>query len=212
VVRVPLIAVLNVLAALILIFEEWGWRPLTNLIGQLARFPVWARTELWIAGLPPYGALVALAVPSAILFPTKLIGVYLLAIGQVVTATALIIAAKLASTALIARIFILTKPALMQIEWFSRAYNVFVPWQEALFDWLRSSWAWRYGRVIKGRVKTFVRRSWAHWWPRLLAAWSILRPKGAALWLQFRRNAREARLRTYNAGKGLLQRLGKLDS
>ncbi|MES0385568.1 MAG: hypothetical protein ABUJ98_13400, partial [Hyphomicrobium sp.] len=39
--RVPLIGALKVLAALIVIFEEWGWRPLSNLLGQLARFRVW---------------------------------------------------------------------------------------------------------------------------------------------------------------------------
>ncbi len=152
-----------------------------------------------------------LALPSAILFPTKLIGVYLFAIGQVVTATVLLIAAKLASTALIARIFTLTKPALMQIEWFSRAYNAFVPWQEAMFVWLRSSAIWRYGRVIKRRVKNFARRSWAHWRPRLLAAWAILRPRAATLWLQIQHNARKAGVRTYKASKILLQRLRKPD-
>lgn len=207
--RGPLIAALNVLAALLLIFEEWGWRPLSNLLGQLARFPLWARAELWVAGLPPYGALVALAIPSAILFPTKLVGVYLLAIGQVAAATVLLLAAKLASTALIARIFLLTKPALMQIEWFANVYNTFVPWQEAMFAWLRSSWIWRYGRVIKRRVRNFARRSWALWRPRLLAAWAILRPRAAAMWLKFQRSAREAGVHTYNAGKGLLQRLRK---
>ena len=210
--RGPLIAALNVLTAIIVIFEEWGWRPLSNLLEELARYRVWARAELWIAGLPPYGAFVALAIPSAILFPAKLIGVYLLAIGQVVTATALLIAAKLASTALIARIFILSKPALMQIEWFSRAYNVFLPWQEAMFAWLRSSWAWRYGRVLKRQVKNFARRAWTLWRPRLLAAWAILRPRAAALWLQFQHNAHKVSVRTYSAGKDLLQRLRKPQS
>ena len=209
VVRGPLIALLNVLAALIVIFEEWGWRPLSDLLGQLARFPAWARAELWVAGLPPYGALVALAIPSAILFPAKLLGVYLLAMGQVVTATTLLIAAKLVSTAVIARIFILTKPALMQIEWFARAYDIFVPWQEAFFAWLRSSWVWRYGRVLKKQAKNFVRRAWTMWRPRLLAAWAILRPRTAALWLQIQRSARKAGVRTYNAGQDLLQRLRK---
>ena len=61
-VRPTLVFVLNVLAALILLFEEWGWRPLSNLIARLARFPLWAAVERWIAGLPPYGALVTLAV------------------------------------------------------------------------------------------------------------------------------------------------------
>ena len=102
-------------------------------MARLARFRLWALTELWVAGLPPYGALLTLAVPSVILIPAKLLGVYLLATGHFVTAGMIIVAAKLASTALIARIFLLTKPALMQIPWFAYAYGVFVPWQEALF-------------------------------------------------------------------------------
>ena len=127
-VRPTVMFVFNVLAALILLFEEWGWRPLSNLIAQLARFPVWAALERWIAGLPPYGALVTLSVPSAILIPAKFLGVYLLVTGHVVTAIAIIIAAKLASTALIARIFFLTKPQLLQIAWFRSFYEAFVPW------------------------------------------------------------------------------------
>ena len=115
VVRPAVVLALNVLVALVLIFEEWGWRPLSALVARLARFRLWAMTELWIAGLPPYGALLALGVPSAILIPAKLLGVYLLATGHFITAAAVIVAAKFASTALIARIFLLTKPALMQM-------------------------------------------------------------------------------------------------
>ena len=72
VVRPAVVFAFNVLVALVLIFEEWGWRPLSALVARLARFRLWAMTELWIAGLPPYGALVALGVPSAILIPAKL--------------------------------------------------------------------------------------------------------------------------------------------
>ncbi len=96
-------------------------------------------------------------VPSVILIPAKLLGVYLLATGHFVTAGVIIVAAKFASTALIARIFLLTKPALMQIPWFAYAYGVFVPWQEALFARIRASWPWRYGRILKWRVKNYVR-------------------------------------------------------
>jgi hypothetical protein len=175
--RPALVLALNVLAALILLFEEWGWRPLSNLIARLARFPLWARTELWIAGLPPYGALLVLGVPSAILIPAKLLGVFLLATGHIVSATIVIVAAKLASTALIARIFLLTKPALMQIEWFARAYEIFVPWQEALFARIRASWVWRYGRIVKWRVANYLRAAWVQLRPQLDAVWRETRPR-----------------------------------
>ena len=170
-IRPSIVFGLNVLLALLLLFEEWGWRPLSNLLAQLARFRIWAMAELWIAGLPPYGALIALGVPSMIVIPTKLIGVYLLATGHIVTATAIIICAKIAGTALVARIFILTKPALMQIAWFRRAYDFFVPWQEALFAWIRSSWIWRYGRVVKWRAGGVLRRAWKQMRPPMQDAW-----------------------------------------
>jgi hypothetical protein len=175
-VRPAVVLTLNVLAALILLFEEWGWRPLSNFVARLARFPLWARTELWIAGLPPYGALMALAVPSAVLIPAKFLGLYFLATGHLISAGMVIVAAKLISTALIARIFLLTKPALMQIGWFARAYEAFIPWHDALTEWIRASWVWRYGRVVKWRVRHFVHDAWAGLRPRLEAAWRNLQP------------------------------------
>jgi len=206
-IRPSVIFALNVLVALLLLFEEWGWRPLSNLLAQLARFRIWALAELWLAGLPPYGALVALGVPSMIVIPTKLIGVYLLATGHIVTATVIIVCAKLAGTALVARIFILTKPALMQISWFRRAYDWFVPWQEALFAWIRSSSVWRYGRVVKWRVGGYQRRAWKRLRPQLVVTWDRFKPRAIALMGRLRLRGREAWTRASLAGERLLRRL-----
>jgi hypothetical protein len=172
VVRRPVLFAVNVILALLLLFEEWGWQPLVALLGQLARFRLWARMEVWIAGLPPYGALVVFALPTLILFPLKVAGVWLLANGHVLTAGALLFAAKIASTAFIARAFLLTKPALMRIAWFRWAYERFVPWKDALFAQIRASWAWRYGRMVKTRVKLETKRAWLRWKPPLEAVWA----------------------------------------
>ena len=191
VVRPAVVFAFNVLVALVLIFEEWGWRPLSAFVARLARFRLWAMTELWIAGLPPHGALIALGVPSGILIPAKLLGVYLLATGHFITAAIVIIAAKFASTALIARIFLLTKPALMQIPWFAYAYDAFVPWQEALFTRIRSSWAWRYGRIFKARAEQYARGIWFSVGPQLEAGWRSMRPRLRGAWFRMRTVARE---------------------
>mgnify|MGYP007130765397 CR=1 FL=1 len=58
---------------IVLFIEEWGWRPLANLLGQLARLKPIAWIEDRIRLLPPYGALVLFALPSASLFPLKLL-------------------------------------------------------------------------------------------------------------------------------------------
>jgi hypothetical protein len=170
-VRGPLMAALNVLAALIILFEEWGWRPLSELIARLAKYAPVAAVERWIAGLPPYPALFVIALPTTLLLPLKFVAVWLLANEHFATATALFFGAKVASTALIARVFLLTKPALMQIGWFAAAYNWFVPWKDALFARIRSSWAWRYGRMLKNRVRLEINRAWARLKPRLAALW-----------------------------------------
>ncbi len=211
-VRPTVIFVLNVLAALLLLFEEWGWRPLSALVARLAQFRLWAMAELWIAGLPPYGALVTLAVPSTIIIPAKLLGVYFLATGHFLSAVGIIVLAKLAGTALIARIFMLTKPALMQIGWFARAYSAFLPWQEALFARIRESWAWRYGRVFRWRARNFAKRTFASWRPQLSATWTEIEPRIYSLGLRLRSAAREVFGRASLAGRRWLRRLQPPDA
>ncbi len=111
VMRPPLVFVMQVLAALVLLFEEWGWEPLVRALQRLSRFKVWARIEQAIAALPPYGALAAFVLPSALLLPVKFTALFLMAQGHVITATLVFIAAKVVSTALFARVFQLTQPA-----------------------------------------------------------------------------------------------------
>ncbi len=174
-IRPPLSFALQIVAALILLFEEWGWRPLVEALAYLSRFRLWARMEQMIAGLPPYGALLVLALPTSLLLPLKFVALYLLAAGQVLAAGLLFVGAKIASTALIARIFLLTQPALMRIGWFAAIYNLVMPWKEALFARIRASWAWRYGRMVKTRVRLEVKQAWARLKPRLEHAASRLR-------------------------------------
>ena len=102
--------VLQMLLALIIVFEEWGWQPLADLLGRLAKWRPWAAVETAIARLPPYAALVVFALPSALLLPLKFLAVFLVARGQIVMAGLLFLAAKVVATALIARLFLSPSP------------------------------------------------------------------------------------------------------
>lgn len=179
--RPPLVFMLQVVAALILLFEEWGWEPLVRGLERLARFRLWARLEAAIAALPPYGALAVFVVPSGILFPVKLLALYFMAKGAIVAATAVFIAAKVVSTALVARIFLLTKPALMQIGWFAYGYGVLMPWKDRMFAMIRESWVWRYGRVMKTIAKRELKKAIDLWRPRIAAWFSSLRARWAGV-------------------------------
>jgi len=151
---------LQILLALIIVFEEWGWQPLADLLGRLAKWRPWAAVETTIARLPPYAALVVFVLPSAVLLPLKFLAVFLVAKGQIVLAGLLFLAAKVVATALIARLFLLTQPALMQIGWFARGYDTVMPWKDALVERVHESWVWRAARIWKERARRVVMRQW----------------------------------------------------
>ena len=174
---------LGVVLALVVLFAEWGWRPLAALLGQLRRLALIARLENWIQTLPPYGALAVFTVPSLLLLPLKLLALYFVAHGQKLMALGLIGVAKLGGTALVARLFILTGPQLMRIGWFARGYNLIMPWKERLFAQIRASWAWRYGRMLKGKLKQIARRAWTRWRPQAARLISLARFQ-VRTWLQ----------------------------
>lgn len=151
---------LGVPLALLILFEEWGWEPLQALLARCARWRVWAWIESRIAALPPYAALAFFAVPSLLLLPVKLLALWAISHGHALLGAGVIVTAKLAGTAVVARLFSLTRPALMRLGWFARGYGKWSAWKEALLAQVRASWAWRLGRVVKRGVKRAARRWW----------------------------------------------------
>ena len=79
------------------------------------------------------------------------------------------------ATALVARLFMLTQHALMQIGWFAWAYDTVMPWKEALVERVRASWVWRASRIWKERSKRVLAAQWNRWRPAVLAAVGKLR-------------------------------------
>jgi len=186
---------LQVLLALLILLEEWGWRPLADLLGRLARWRPWAQLEYAIARLPPYAALLVFVLPSALLLPLKFLALFLVAKGQLVLAAIMFAAAKVGATALVARLFLLTQPALMQIGWFAWAYDRFMPWKEALVEYVRASYVWRVGRVWKERARRLAAAQWRLMRPALLRLRDLGRAAAERLGEQVRRLIQELRAR-----------------
>jgi hypothetical protein len=137
--------------ALLILFEEWGWEPLKRAMAWLMRWAL-AWVERRIAVLPPYAALVVFFAPTLLLLPLKFGALWLIGHGQALLGLVVIVLAKVAGTALLARIFQLTQPSLMRLPWFARVYTRWVAWKAALVEQVRASWVWRSARVIKRRV------------------------------------------------------------
>jgi len=155
--------VLLTLAAIVLFIEEWGWQPLTAFAARIARWPPLARFEQRIANVPPRFALVLFLVPAVLLFPIKLLALWLIGEGRPVLGISVIVAAKLLGTALVGRLFMLTENQLMQFAWFARAMN----WWIATKQWLKAlvaeSAPWRAVRDATRRARAWVRLRIQRW-------------------------------------------------
>lgn len=167
--------ILDILLAAIIVFEEWGWRPLSAALARLAEFNVVARLEMGVRSLPPWPALAVFLVPSVLFLPLKLMALWLIAGGHAVGAMLLFAFAKVAGTALYARIFQLTQPALMQLGWFARLYNWFMPWKAAIVAHARQTKVWQAGVAMKHRVKTAAKVAWVRLKPVAVAALARVR-------------------------------------
>ena len=143
------------LFAALLLFEEWGWVPLAAAFARLARLPLWAWLELKIARLPPTAALLVFGVPMLTLLPVKLLALYLFGKGQTTLGLVLLLSAKVGGTAVLARLFQLTQPALMQLRWFAWWYPRWKAWKEGVLAEVRRSSPWRAGQILKRRVRAW---------------------------------------------------------
>jgi hypothetical protein len=143
----------------VLLFEEWGWEPLAALVAKLARLRIWERAEKWVRDLPPWGALLAFLLPVLLLLPFKVLAVFLFSEGHAASGVAVLLAAKLVGTAIVARIFQLAEPALMRIRLFARWYPRWKGWKDNVLSEVRASSPWRSFRVVKLRLR--------RWWRQL---------------------------------------------
>jgi hypothetical protein len=141
------------LLALVLLFEEWGWEPLQALLARLARLPLWAWMEGRIALLPPWAAVAVFAVPALALLPIKLLALFLIGRHHALMGLCVLLSAKVAGTALLARLFTLTQPTLMRLAWFAHWYPRWKRWKDGIIAQVRASPAWRFGRRLKARTR-----------------------------------------------------------
>jgi hypothetical protein len=145
--------------ALLILFEEWGWEPLQRGLAWLGAKLGLTAVAAWIQRLPPYAALALFALPALALLPIKLLALWLIGQGRALLGALVILATKVIGTAIVARLFTLTQPALMRLGWFARLYARWSAWKESLLAWARASVAWRVARVWRRRV----RAQWRRW-------------------------------------------------
>ena len=146
------------LAALIMFTEEVLWDALKNIMAAFGRLPVIRGIEARIAKLPPYGAAAVFLIPGCLLLPVIISALWLIANGHAMLGAELIILAKLIGTALVARIFTLTRDQLMTLSWFARIYNTIMRWRATLYGWVEAHEGWHRLQAMRARFKAWMAR------------------------------------------------------
>lgn len=144
------------IAAGIVFFEQTLIRYLNVMMAAFARWPPVARFEAWLVTLPPWAALGAFVGPSALILPVKLSAVWFVIHGHYSLAVGIVVAAKLAATALLARLYRLLRPSLMKIGWYARLDTRFFDWRDRAYEFVRALPAWQAAQALVRRLRARV--------------------------------------------------------
>jgi hypothetical protein len=158
--------------ALLFLIEEWLWNRLKQAMALLGRLPGLRSLERVIASLPPAWAAVVFLAPSTLILPIKLFAVKMILTGHLLRGAAVILAAKLAATALFARVYVLTHPALMRVRWFVRLHALVLHWRVRVHGQVESRPVWRSVRrkMLQWRADTEAQHGRVGRWARRLRA------------------------------------------
>lgn len=150
---------LLVLAALIVLFEEFLWVHLTQFGALIGRLGIVRALETRIARLPAHFALPLFLIPVIALVPFKLLALWLIANGHAIVGIEVFIAAKVVGTAIAARLFVLCRPALMSKPWFASLYDAIMAFRLRVYTQVRRMRAYRLTRIGVRRGRAWLRRS-----------------------------------------------------
>src|SRR5580658_5658910 len=116
-----------VLLAVIFLIEAWLWDHLEPVVARAVALVPLHTFKQWLAdrvdALSPAMTLIVFIVPVIPLFPLKLVGLWLLAHEYWISAILTIIFAKFLGVGVAAFIFDVTRPKLLEMEWFEKLYR-----------------------------------------------------------------------------------------
>ena len=153
--------------AVIFVIEAWLWDRFEELIAWLVGLIPLDEFKRWLADtvdrLPPQAVLLIFAIPAALLFPVKLLQVWLILHQQWLWAILLLITAKLIGVGITAFIFEVTRDKLLQMDWFRAAYEKVVEWRD-LARAMVEPYKVRVREAIRRLQSAPMARFWRHVW------------------------------------------------
>jgi hypothetical protein len=128
------------------------------LLRFLGGFPLFALIGEGLGRLPPYVALVTLAIPFAIIEPIKAVMLYWFGVGHYIQGGIGYVLAHLASLLIVDRIYHAAHAPLMRIGWFARLMGWLDGLRQLVLGWARATPLWRRAARVGRRIRTQLRR------------------------------------------------------
>ncbi len=141
------------LAAAVFLAEEIIWDWTAALMARLGAVRAINAIERHIASLRPRWAFLTFLLPSITIIPAKIFGFLAITNGHWLLGSAIFLAAKIIGVALFSRIFTLTRPSLMQLDWFARFYAWVMLYRNRIHEYLDH---WQAYQRIKQRLHSIV--------------------------------------------------------
>ena len=116
-----------IVLAIIFLIEAWLWDHLEPVVASVVAMIPLRTFKQWLADrvdtLTPAMTLIVFIVPVLPLFPLKLVGFWLLTHEYWLSAALTIIFAKFLGVGVAAFVFDVTRPKLLEMQWFERLYD-----------------------------------------------------------------------------------------
>jgi hypothetical protein len=141
-----------IVLALVFLVEAWLWDHLEPIVARLVAWLPLRKLKMRVAAavehLPPAATLIVFAVPLVLLFPLKIVALWFVMRGDWVSATGILVIAKLAGVGITAFIFDVTRDKLLLMHWFRWSYDHVIAFR---------LWAHEMVAPIQRRIRRYVR-------------------------------------------------------
>jgi hypothetical protein len=139
------------------LFLSW-LRPLFGLLGRLAPFAALGRA---LKRLPPYVALVVIAIPFILIEPVKVFSLFWIGVGHVISGAILLVLSYVVSLFVVERLFHVMQDQLLSIGWFAQCFALVMRAKAWAIDLARSTAIYRTLRPVAGQVGAMTRSVFA---------------------------------------------------
>jgi hypothetical protein len=140
-------------AACALAFEEWIWNHASALLRRIGRLLPLRWLEAWVLRRSPLQALALYVLPVLVVLPLKGVALGAIAHDHVTLGLAILFLDKVIGTAVLARLWQLTEPAITTYRWIRRGRDAFLHLRARLYRWLHRQTVYRRTRALIERMQ-----------------------------------------------------------